>query len=111
MSSRSKSYKCVMECEYCGRKGHVKAFCWDLHGKLGEHNSESGHDLDDGKDDIQINIQILFGKALEKGLIPVLMTYDEYELWKIVKGATTDAKKTVQALEKFKAKLVASTTE
>ena len=96
MLSSLKSYKRVMECEYCGWKGHVKAFCWDLHGKPGEHNSESRHELDDVKDRKQINIEILFNMALEKGLVPVLMTHDEYELWKIVKGTSTDAKKIVK---------------
>jgi hypothetical protein len=76
-----------MECEHCGLTGHVKAFCWDLHRKPKGHGSENGHDLDNGKNNEQINIQGLFNMALEKGLIPVLMSHDEFKLWKQVKHA------------------------
>jgi hypothetical protein len=57
-----------MECEKCGRIGHVKAFCWDMNGKPNEFDLENGHALYNGLNNKQVNIQGLFIVAHEKGL-------------------------------------------
>ena len=111
MSPLLKAYKSVMECEHCERRGHVKAFCWDIHGKPKEHSSKIGRDLDNGKDCKQVNIQGLFDMALAKGLIPVLMSRDEFELWRQVKNAATGTKQMVQTSKDLKAKLMSATSQ
>jgi hypothetical protein len=81
-----------MECEKCGRIGHVKAFCWDMNGNSNEFDLENGHALYNGLNNKQVNIQGLFIVAPEKGLHPLLMSHDEFELWKQVKNAANGTK-------------------
>ena len=67
--------KCEFKCDYCGRNGHVKAFCWDLHGKPREHNLQHGCDLEDSTNNKQLNIECLFSVARERRLLMKLNTF------------------------------------